>query len=54
LGFTFPLSFIEELAGRVDGMLVVDEAYADFADENALELVRKYDNVVVTRTFSKS
>jgi histidinol-phosphate aminotransferase len=33
---------------------VVDEAYADFADTNALELVRKYDNVVVTRTLSKS
>ena len=54
LGFACPLSFIEELAGRVDGMLVVDEAYADFADENALELVRKHENVVVTRTFSKS
>ena len=54
LGFAFPLSFIEEMAGRIDGMLVVDEAYADFADENALELVRKYENVVVTRTFSKS
>jgi histidinol-phosphate aminotransferase len=35
-------------------VLVVDEAYADFADENALELVRKHENVVVTRTFSKS
>ena len=33
---------------------MVDEAYADFADTNALELVRKYDNVVVTRTLSKS
>ncbi|BCR03103.1 histidinol-phosphate aminotransferase [Desulfuromonas versatilis] len=54
LGFTYPLDFIEELAGRVEGMLVVDEAYADFADENALELVRKYQNVIVTRTFSKS
>ena len=54
LGFTYPLPFIEELAGRVAGMLVVDEAYADFADENALDLVRKYENVVVTRTFSKS
>jgi histidinol-phosphate aminotransferase len=35
-------------------LLVIDEAYADFADVNALELVRKYDNVVVTRTLSKS
>jgi histidinol-phosphate aminotransferase len=54
LGFACPLNFIEELAGRLDGMLVVDEAYADFADENALALVRKHENIVVTRTFSKS
>jgi histidinol-phosphate aminotransferase len=54
LGFAFPLPYIEALAQRCAGMLVVDEAYADFAGEDALELVRKYDNVVVTRTFSKS
>ena len=54
LGFGFPLSYIEELAGRCAGMLVVDEAYADFADGDALALVKQYDNVVVTRTLSKS
>jgi histidinol-phosphate aminotransferase len=54
LGFTFPISFIRELAERCDGMLVIDEAYADFAQGNALELVRSHENVVVTRTFSKS
>lgn len=54
LGFAFPLAYIEELAQRCAGILVADEAYVDFADENALELVRKYENVVVTRTLSKS
>jgi len=54
LGFAFPLCYIEELAGRCTGMLVVDEAYADFAGSNALELVKRYENVVVTRTLSKS
>jgi len=54
LGFAFPLSYVEEVARNCGGMLVVDEAYADFADGNALDLVRKYDNVVVTRTLSKS
>lgn len=54
LGFAFPLDYIEELAKNCGGVLVVDEAYADFADTNALELVRRYDNVVVTRTLSKS
>jgi histidinol-phosphate aminotransferase len=54
LGFAFPIDYIVELAGRVQGMLVVDEAYADFAGVNALELVREFDNVVITRTLSKS
>ncbi|RQW76971.1 MAG: histidinol-phosphate transaminase [Geobacter sp.] len=54
LGFAFPIEYIVELAGRVQGMLVVDEAYADFAGANALELVREFDNVVITRTLSKS
>ena len=54
LGFTFPLPLVAELAERCDGMLVVDEAYADFADGNALDLVRARENVVVTRTLSKS
>jgi len=54
LGPAFPLAYIEELAGRCAGLLVLDETYADFADGNALALVKKYDNVVVTRTLSKS
>jgi histidinol-phosphate aminotransferase len=54
LGFCFPREFIEELAGRVAGMLVIDEAYVDFADEHSLDLVRRHENVVVTRTLSKS
>ena len=35
-------------------MLVLDETYADFAGTTALSLVKKYENVVVTRTLSKS
>lgn len=54
LGFTYSVEYIAELAGRCSGILVADEAYADFADDNALELVRRCENVVVTRTLSKS
>jgi histidinol-phosphate aminotransferase len=54
LGFAFPIRYIAEMAARMKGMLVVDEAYADFANSNALELVKQYENVVVTRTLSKS
>jgi histidinol-phosphate aminotransferase len=37
-----------------DRVIVVDEAYAEFADSNNLSLARELDNVVVLRTFSKS
>ncbi len=54
LGPAFSPEYIEELAQRCTGLLVLDETYADFADGNAMDLVRKYDNIVVTRTLSKS
>jgi histidinol-phosphate aminotransferase len=54
LGFAMPLDYIDALARRCHGLLVIDEAYVDFADGTALELVKKHPNVVVTRTFSKS
>ncbi|HIJ97399.1 MAG TPA: histidinol-phosphate transaminase [Desulfuromonadales bacterium] len=54
LGFAYPLEYVESLAQNCGGLLVIDEAYADFAEGNALELVMKYENVVVTRTLSKS
>ncbi len=54
-GTTYPVRVLGELAERLPGsLLVVDEAYADFADENALELARTRPNVIVLRTFSKS
>ena len=36
------------------GLLVVDEAYVDFYDETAIDLVKDFDNLVITRSFSKS
>ena len=54
LGLRWGVEEVAELADRCDGLLVVDEAYADFADGNCLELVRQKPNVVVTRTLSKS
>ena len=54
LGFGFDNEYIAELAERCAGILVVDEAYVDFTDVSAMELVKKYENIVVTRTLSKS
>jgi histidinol-phosphate aminotransferase len=44
---------VRELAQAFDGLLLVDEAYVDFADESCLDLVREFPNVVLCRTFSK-
>ena len=42
------------IAADPDRMVVVDEAYVDFGGESVLDLIDKYDNLLVTRTFSKS
>jgi histidinol-phosphate aminotransferase len=53
-GTLFSLEEISALAARVRGLLVVDEAYVDFAAHSALPLVHERDNIIVLRTFSKS
>ena len=56
-GTLVPLQQIERLARSVSGILVVDEAYVDFADSegaSSLPLVRNFSNLVVLRSFSKS
>jgi len=45
---------LSQLARKFPGLLVIDEAYADFASENAVSLLKESDNVLITRTFSKS
>ncbi len=46
---------IEAIIKRNRGnIIVIDEAYVDFGGETCIPLIKKYDNVVVTRTFSKS
>jgi len=53
-GTAVPVAALADLAGRIPGVLVVDEAYADFAEETALSLARERENVIVLRTLSKS
>lgn len=52
-GTMIALADLVELANEIDGCLIIDEAYVDFADANCLPLAQ-LPNVVVTRTLSKS
>jgi histidinol-phosphate aminotransferase len=51
--FVSPLE-LAELAVAFDGVVLIDEAYADFADYNCLSLVRQHENIVISRSFSKA
>ena len=52
-GHTVPLDELRELARQVSGVVVIDEAYVDFAEDTALPLVQEFENVIVLRTLSK-
>jgi histidinol-phosphate aminotransferase len=41
---------LADLAGKVPGILVIDEAYVDFSREGAIDLVQQHANVLVMRT----
>jgi len=45
---------IEQILARFNGLLVVDEAYAPFASENAVPLLARHPRLVVVRTLSKA
>ena len=51
--FVSPLT-IAELAGRFPGLILIDEAYVDFAEDNCLPLIKDHANIVISRTFSKA
>ncbi|MDD3119371.1 MAG: histidinol-phosphate transaminase [Victivallales bacterium] len=53
-GNLFPKEEIVRLCAAFDGMVLIDEAYVDFAADNCLDLAMNCPNVIVSRTMSKS
>lgn len=53
-GKACPLDAVRKIAKGYDGILFIDEAYADFAEDDCIKLVKEFDNIVVSRSLSKS
>ena len=53
-GMLHPREEVEAFCRRMPGVVVIDEAYVDFARENCMDLALSMDNVLAARTLSKS
>jgi histidinol-phosphate aminotransferase len=52
-GDFIPVNELAELAEALTGILLIDEAYVDFAQDNAVRLIKDFDNVIILRSMSK-
>ena len=53
-GFQFKKEEILELVKKFDGIIIVDEAYGEFSDYSLANFTKKYSNLLVVKTFSKT
>jgi histidinol-phosphate aminotransferase len=53
-GFQFSKNKLEQLIREFKGLVIIDEAYVEFADYSIVDMTKKKDNLIVLRTLSKS
>lgn len=53
-GISITRTDVERFCANFDGIVVIDEAYVDFSEDNCMDFPARFDNVIVMRTFSKS
>ncbi len=53
-GVAFPKEQVAQFCKNFDGLVFIDEAYVDFSDDNCMDFPKRFDNVIIGRTFSKS
>jgi|SRR3972149_9188522 len=53
-GFQFSKNKLEQLIKEFNGLVIIDEAYVEFADYSIIDMTKKKDNLIVLRTLSKS
>ncbi len=53
-GICAPREDMERFCSGFQGLVVLDEAYVDFADDDCMDFAKRHENVIVMRTFSKS
>ena len=53
-GTWLPAATVEAVLGAASSVVVIDEAYSDFAPESCIPLLDRHDNWLIVRTFAKS
>ncbi len=53
-GNLFKTKDLEEILNRSEGIVIVDEAYGEYAKDSMIKKVNEFDNLIVLRTFSKA
>ncbi len=53
-GVAYPREEVRRFCATFKGIVLIDEAYVDFGDDTCMDFPEQFDNVIVTRTFSKS